>query len=49
MIRFCDGAVFSIDVKDYTRTSLLLAILENKLQNVLFMVYDDAELLGTIQ
>lgn len=49
MIRFCDGAVFSIDVKDYTRTSLLLAILENKLQNVLFMVNDDAELLGTIQ
>lgn len=49
MIRFCDGAVFFIDIKDYTRTDLLLTILENKLQNVLFMVYDNTKLLGTIQ
>lgn len=32
MIRFCDGVVYTINSKDYTRKSLMDAILYDKLQ-----------------
>ena len=49
MIRFCDGVVYTIDVKEYTRYSLMIEILNRKLQNVLFRVVDGSQEIGTLQ
>lgn len=50
MIRFCDGVVYQIEQTVYTREKLLINILDNHLQNIIFQVVNrDNVVIGTVQ
>lgn len=50
MICFCDCEVYQIEEEKFTRSKLLLYILENHLQNILFQIVNkDSIVIGTVQ
>ena len=46
MIRFCDGMVCNVNIEEYQPGELPLLAVQNKMQNYVFLLYENEEYLG---